>query len=82
MDAAHLHKIEQGVRIPTEEQTSNLARFYGVNETKTQARRIAERFRREFAGHPAVNEAICILATEARIPEVGAQDQRHKARFL
>ena len=28
MDLAHLHKIEQGQRLPTEEQMTRLARFF------------------------------------------------------
>jgi transcriptional regulator with XRE-family HTH domain len=65
MDLAHLHKIEQGQRLPTEEQTSRLAKFFKLDETQTQARRIAEKFRQEFAENPAANEAISILAEEA-----------------
>ena len=65
MDLAHLHKIELGQRVPTEEQTSRLARFFKRDETETQARRIAEKFRQEFADNPAAGEAIGILAQEA-----------------
>ena len=65
MDLAHLHKIELGQRLPTEEQTSRLARFFKLDETETQAQRIAEKFRHEFAEHPAAKEAIGILAEEA-----------------
>jgi transcriptional regulator with XRE-family HTH domain len=64
MDLAHLHKIEQGHRLPTEDQTSRLARFFELDETETQAQRIAEKFRQEFAGNPAAREAISILAEE------------------
>jgi transcriptional regulator with XRE-family HTH domain len=65
MDLAHLHKIEQGQRLPTEEQTRRLARFFKLDVTETQARRIAEKFRQEFAENPAAKEAISILAEEA-----------------
>ena len=65
MDLAHLHKIEQGRRFPTQEQTSRLARFFKLDETETQARRIAEKFRQEFAENPAARQAISILAEEA-----------------
>ena len=65
MDLAHLHKIEQGQRLPTEEQARRLARFFKLDETETQARRIAEKFRQDFADHPAAREAISILAEEA-----------------
>jgi len=67
MDLAHLHKIEQGHRLPTEEQTSRLAKFFKLDETETQAQRIAERFRQEFANNPAAKEAISILAEEAGV---------------
>ena len=65
MDLAHLHKIEQGQRLPTEEQADALAKFFRVKAPAMQARRIAERFRHEFAGHPAANQAIAILAEDA-----------------
>jgi transcriptional regulator with XRE-family HTH domain len=65
MDLAHLHKIEQGQRLPTEEQASRLAKFFKLDETETQARRIAEKFRQDFAENPAAKEAISILAEEA-----------------
>lgn len=70
MDLAHLQKIELGQRLPTEEQTARLARFFKLNETDTQAQRIAEKFRHEFAEHPAAREAIGILAEEAGVYEV------------
>jgi len=68
MDQAHLSKIELGQRVPTEEQTAKLARFFGLNETETHARRIAEKFRQEFQDNPkAVREAIYMLAESAGI---------------
>ena len=67
MDLAHLQKIELGQRLPTEEQTARLAKFFKLNETETQARRIAEKFQHEFAEHPAAKEAIGILAEEAGV---------------
>lgn len=67
MDLAHLHKIEQGQRVPTEEQTRRLAKFFKLDETETQARRIADKFRQEFEDNPAAHEAIGILAEEAGV---------------
>jgi transcriptional regulator with XRE-family HTH domain len=67
MDLAHLQKIELGQRLPTEEQTPRLAKFFNLDETETQARRIAEKFQHEFAEHPAAKEAIGILAEEAGV---------------
>ena len=71
MDLAHLQKIEHGQRLPTEEQTRELAKFFGVDETQTQARRIAQKFHQEFDGQPAAAEAIQILAEEALPYRVG-----------
>jgi len=61
MDLAHLHKIEQGQRLPTEEQMRRLARFFHLGQTDAQARRIAEEFRRYYAGNPAAPQALQIL---------------------
>jgi transcriptional regulator with XRE-family HTH domain len=65
MHLAHLHKIEHAQRLPTEEQTSRLAKFFKLDQTEAQARRIAEKFRQEFAENPAAKEAISILAEQA-----------------
>jgi transcriptional regulator with XRE-family HTH domain len=70
MDLAHLHKIEQGQRLPTEEQAGRLAEFFKLDETETQARRIAEKFRQEFSENPAATDAIGILAEEAGVYRV------------
>ncbi|MBI4023767.1 MAG: helix-turn-helix domain-containing protein [Verrucomicrobia bacterium] len=77
MDLAHLQKIEMGQRLPTEEQTTHLARFFKLDETETQARRIAEKFRHEFAEHPAATEAIQILAEEAGVYSTGRKNGRN-----
>jgi transcriptional regulator with XRE-family HTH domain len=74
MDLAHLHKIELGQRMPTEEQTTRLATFFKLNEKETQARRIAEKFQHDYAEHPAVKEAIGILAEEAGIYTAGGKN--------
>src|SRR5262245_56274013 len=71
MDLTHLHKIELGQRLPTEEQATRLAKFFKLDETETQARRIAEKFRHDFAEHPAAREAIGILAEEAGLYVAG-----------
>jgi transcriptional regulator with XRE-family HTH domain len=67
MDLAHLQKIEFGRRLPTEQQTRRLAKFFKLDETDIQARRIAEKFQHEFAESPAAKAAIGILAEEAGI---------------
>src|SRR6266436_3005388 len=68
MDPAVLSKVELGQRVPTEEQVSKLARFFHLDETQAQARRIAEKFRHENQSKPkAAQEAVCILAEAAGI---------------
>lgn len=74
MDLAHLQKIELGQRLPTEEQTASLAKFFELDERETQARRIAERFRQEFEDHPAARDAIFMLAEEHRVYTVGRKN--------
>ena len=70
MDLTHFQKIELGQRQPTEQQAGRLAKFFKLDETQIQAQRIAEKFRHEFAQHPAAKEAIGILAEEAGVYEV------------
>ena len=77
MDLAHLQKIELGQRLPTEEQTAHLARFFKLDEMETQARRIAEKFRHEFAEHPAATEAVKILAEEAGVYSTGRKNGKN-----
>lgn len=67
MDTALLSKIELGQRLPTPAQTVKLARFFGVDENDMHARRIAEKFRQEFWGHPAAADAIMMLAEESGV---------------
>ena len=66
MDVAVLSKIELGQRVATEDQTRKLAKFFGVNETEAQARRMVEKFRQEGEENPeAARRAVSILAEEA-----------------
>jgi len=74
MDLTHLQKIELGQRMPTEEQTRQLAKFFKLDETETQARRIAEKFQNDYSEHPAVKEAIGILAEEAGLYVAGGKN--------
>ena len=67
MDLAHLQKIELGRRLPTETQARKLAGFFRIEVTDFLARRIVERFRQEFADHPAAKDAISMLAEEAGV---------------
>jgi len=61
MDQAHLSKVELGHRVPTEKQAAALARYFGVHPHDMEARRIAERFRQDFADNPAAVKAVQIL---------------------
>jgi len=61
MDQAHLSKVELGQRIPTEKQSAALARYFGVDLHHMEARRIAEKFRQDFADNPAAGEAVQML---------------------
>ena len=61
MDQAHLCKIELGHRVPTEKQTAALARYFEVNPQDLEARRIAEKFRQDFAKNPAAPMAVQLL---------------------
>ncbi len=67
MDLTHLHKIELGQRLPTEEQTGRLARFFKLDAMEMQAHRIAEKFRHDFQDNPAARDAILLLAEEAGV---------------
>ena len=61
MDQAHLGKIELGHRVATEKQAAALARYFGVDPHEMEARRIAEKFRQEFAENPAADAAVQML---------------------
>src|SRR2546425_1535400 len=60
MDSAVLSKVELGQRVPTAEQMSKLAKFFRLDETEAEGRRIAEKFRHEHHENPkAAQEAVC-----------------------
>jgi transcriptional regulator with XRE-family HTH domain len=61
MDQAHLSKVELGHRIPTEKQAAALARYFSVDSHEMEARRIAEKFRQDFADNPAAGKAVQML---------------------
>lgn len=61
MDQAHLSKIELGQRIPTEKQAAAIARYFGIDSNDMEARRIAEKFRQDFADNPAAGKAVQML---------------------
>lgn len=61
MDQAHLSKAELGQRLLTAEQVAAIAKFFKVDVTEMEARRIAEKFLMEHADNPAAPQALQIL---------------------
>ncbi len=61
MDQAHLSKAELSQRLLTTEQATAIAKFFEVDETEMEARRIVEKFRTEHADNPAVERAVNML---------------------
>lgn len=61
MDQAHLSKVELGQRLLTAEQAASIAKFFHLNATEIEARRIVEKFRLEHADNPAAEQAIHML---------------------
>ena len=66
MDQAALSKIELGQRVPTPKQAKALADYFGLDDRDMEARRIAEKFRLDFANNPAAKKAVQILVTGAQ----------------
>jgi transcriptional regulator with XRE-family HTH domain len=73
MDQAHLSKIELGHRVPTENQAAALARYFAVDSHDMEARRIAEKFRQDFADNPAAGKAVQMLNDA---PPIGSTPRR------
>lgn len=61
MDQAHLSKVELGQRLLTPTQAKAIAKFFGLDTTEFEARRIVEKFRIEHADNPAAETAIHML---------------------
>ncbi len=61
MDQAHLSKVELGQRMLTTDQAQAIAKFFSIDANEMEARRIAERFRLEYADNPAAEQAIHML---------------------
>jgi len=61
MDQAHLSKVELGRRVLTERQAAALASYFSVDAQEMEARRIAEKFRQDFADNPAAERAVQML---------------------
>lgn len=61
MDQSHLSKVELGQRMLTTDQANSIAKFFCVDTNEMEARRIAEKFRFEYANNPAAEKAIHII---------------------
>lgn len=64
IDQAHLSKAELGKRIPTAEQATRLANFFGVSKEQMETRRVAEKALQEIESSPLGLEALSILREE------------------
>lgn len=64
MDPAHLSKAELGQRLPTQEQIAKLAKFFKVDATLMEAKRVAEKVMLEISSSPAGEQALSILREE------------------
>jgi transcriptional regulator with XRE-family HTH domain len=64
MDPAHLSKAELGQRLPTAEQVAKLAKFFKVDATLMEAKRVAEKVMLEISSSPAGQQALSILREE------------------
>jgi transcriptional regulator with XRE-family HTH domain len=67
MDQAHLSKVELGQRMLTTDQASAIGKFFSVDANEMEARRIAERFRLEYASNPAAEQAIHMLHEDVAV---------------
>jgi HTH-type transcriptional regulator, competence development regulator len=61
MDQAHLSKAELGQRLLTANQAAAIAKYFKVDATEMEARRIAEKFRAEHSENPAAAKALEFL---------------------
>lgn len=71
MDMAHLSKVELGDRLPTQEQATALAHFYGIPPDEIEAARMAGKFLRDLRGHPAASRAIELVQESAAAYGIG-----------
>jgi hypothetical protein len=75
MDAAVLSKIENGIRLPTDEQFAALVKFYGVPRATLEGQLVAERMLKSFGRSPAFTDAVAIvqeMGCEYGVKKMGA----------
>ena len=65
MDSALLSKIENGRRLPTQEQLAALAKFFKAPVGLLEMRRVSEDMMRRYGDHPHFAAATAILREEA-----------------
>lgn len=70
MDQAHLSKVELGQRMLTAAQAKAISKFYGIDSTEIEARRIVEKFRFDYANNPAAEQAINMLYEDPATYEI------------
>jgi len=61
IDTTLLSKVELGQRLPTEKQTSALAKFFDVSTEDMVAKRIEERFWLDHRDNPAAHKAAVLI---------------------
>lgn len=65
MDSTLLSKIELGQRLPTEDQLRAIAAFFNVSFKELEAKRLAERFWKEYGSSPAAKEVVNLISEQA-----------------
>ena len=65
MDSTKLSKIENGRRLPTQDQLAALAKFFNVPAEPLETRRLAEEMMKSYGAHPGFDAATAIVREEA-----------------
>jgi HTH-type transcriptional regulator, competence development regulator len=77
MDQAHLSKAELGQRLPTTDQCAKLAKFFKVDATLMEAKRVAEKCMADIAASPAGQHALNILReVPPQLPKSGTRKSK------
>lgn len=64
IDSPLLSKIERGYRLPTQEQMSKLASYFGISETEMKVMVTAEKIIKEFGISKTTYEAVKLVAEQ------------------
>jgi len=68
MDSSHLGKVERGERLPTAEQATAIARFFGTDEVDMRIRLMAAKLLEQCDGDAALAHATAGFVQEAAAP--------------